>query len=195
MPHVALSTDIISGFCGESEAEHGETLALLREAHFEQAYLFAYSRRERTHAAYKLADDVPEETKQRRLAEAIAVFRAGAAEANAAEAGRLQLVLVEAAARRSTAAAPQLGARTSSGKRVILADVPLAEARARSGGAAAAAAAPPPPRRAVAGDYVLARVTAGGAASLQAEALLLAPGGLLDLPALRAAAAPELLLG
>lgn len=189
----ALSTDVLVGFCGEDETDHAATLDLLAAARFEMAYLFAYSLRERTHAAYHYKDDVPAETKLQRLQEAIAIFRTGAAQRNAAEAGRLHLVLVEGAARRSTPAAPQLAARTGSGKRVILADVPLPVA-APAGAALRAQlrdGAPPPAAAAAAGDWVLCRVTAGGASSLHAQPLARVDGGLLELPALRAACAPE----
>ena len=61
----ALSTDMISGFCGETEAEHAGTLELMRGAAFEQAFMFAYSQREKTIAARTLADDVPPAVKAR----------------------------------------------------------------------------------------------------------------------------------
>ena len=64
LPNVALSSDFISGFCGETEADHLETLTLLEQVRFDKAFMFAYSLREKTHAHRKLVDDVPEETKQ-----------------------------------------------------------------------------------------------------------------------------------
>ena len=67
IPGVALSSDFIAGFCGESEEEHEHTLDLIRAVGYDQAYLFAYSLRDRTHAAHKLQDDVPLDIKQRRL--------------------------------------------------------------------------------------------------------------------------------
>ena len=88
----ALSTDMISGFCGETEAEHADTLDLMRGAAFEQAFMFAYSERPKTAAARTLADDVPPATKARRLGEVIAAFREAAAARNAAEVGRAHLV-------------------------------------------------------------------------------------------------------
>jgi MiaB/RimO family radical SAM methylthiotransferase len=66
IPGVALSTDVIAGFCGETEEDHRHTLDVLEEVRFEQAFMFAYSRREGTHAAYKMEDDVDDNTKQRR---------------------------------------------------------------------------------------------------------------------------------
>lgn len=54
MPEIALSTDVITGFCGETEEEHMDTIALMKEVAFDQAFMFAYSLRERTHAAYTM---------------------------------------------------------------------------------------------------------------------------------------------
>ena len=121
VPGVALSTDIISGFCGETAADHADTLSLMEAVRFENAYMFAYSKRERTHAAYKLVDDVPPDVKLARLQEVIAVFRAGAAAAHAADVGSVAGVLIDGPAKRSTAAAPLWAGRTDSGKRVIVA--------------------------------------------------------------------------
>jgi tRNA-2-methylthio-N6-dimethylallyladenosine synthase len=67
IPGVGLSTDIIAGFCGETEEQHADTLSLMETVQFDLAYLFSYSERERTLAHRKFEDDVPEETKLRRL--------------------------------------------------------------------------------------------------------------------------------
>ena len=88
LPSVAISSDFISGFCGESEEDHQETLSLMEEVRYEKAFMFAYSLREKTHAHRKLSDDVPEAVKKRRLREVIEVFNAGAREANDEEVGR-----------------------------------------------------------------------------------------------------------
>ncbi len=69
LPGVALSSDFIAGFCGETEAEHADTLSLMHEVRYEHAFMFAYSRRDKTSAARHLADDVPPDVKQRRLEE------------------------------------------------------------------------------------------------------------------------------
>ena len=71
---VTFSSDFISGFCGETEEEHEQTLALLRDVEFEQAFMYAYSMRERTHAWHRMQDDVPEPTKKRRLQEVVSTF-------------------------------------------------------------------------------------------------------------------------
>ena len=78
LPHVAISSDFISGFCGETEDDHQQTLSLLRAVQFDKAFMFAYSMREKTHAHRRLSDDVPEEIKQRRLSEVIQAFNEGA---------------------------------------------------------------------------------------------------------------------
>lgn len=59
----ALSTDMISGFCGETEDEHADTLGLMRDAAYEQAFMFAYSQRSKTIAARTMPDDVPPDVK------------------------------------------------------------------------------------------------------------------------------------
>jgi tRNA-2-methylthio-N6-dimethylallyladenosine synthase len=101
MPGIALTTDVLVGFCDESEQEHAETLAALEEMRFDNAFLFAYSEREGTHAARKMPDTVPAAVKQRRLAEAIAVQRRITAEILAAQVGRRERVLIEGPSRRS----------------------------------------------------------------------------------------------
>ena len=70
IPDCAISTDIISGFCGETDVEHSETLSLMDEVKYDFAYMFKYSERPNTPAA-RMEDDIPEETKQRRLTEVI----------------------------------------------------------------------------------------------------------------------------
>ena len=82
LPTASISSDFISGFCGETEEDHAQTLSLMRAVRFDKAYMFAYSLREGTNAHRKLDDDVPEEVKQRRLREVIEVFNEGARAAN-----------------------------------------------------------------------------------------------------------------
>lgn len=71
VPECSISYDIITGFCGETEEEHKETLSLLEYVQYEFGYLYAYSDRPGTPAHKKLEDDIPQETKQRRLTEII----------------------------------------------------------------------------------------------------------------------------
>jgi tRNA A37 methylthiotransferase MiaB len=92
LPHVVFSTDIIVGFCGETEAEHEETLDLLRKMRYGLGFLFAYSRREKTHAARNYVDDVPGDVKARRLQEALQVFGLGVASRRQELCGSRQLV-------------------------------------------------------------------------------------------------------
>lgn len=71
LPNAEISTDIISGFCGETEEQHKETLSLMEEVRFSFAYMYKYSERPKTLAERKYEDDVDEETKGRRLQEII----------------------------------------------------------------------------------------------------------------------------
>lgn len=71
IPDCGLSTDIITGFCTETEEEHRDTVTLMDECRFEMAYMYAYSERPGTLAARRYADDVPEDVKKRRLTEVI----------------------------------------------------------------------------------------------------------------------------
>ena len=108
VPGIALSTDILSGFSGETEADHAATLALMREVRFDCAFMFAYSERDLTYAARKLPDDVLAEVKKRRLREIVALQETISAEVNAAQVGRRERVLVHSrvAAQRRSAARP-----------------------------------------------------------------------------------------
>ncbi|EJK61235.1 hypothetical protein THAOC_18317 [Thalassiosira oceanica] len=103
IPGVSISSDFIAGFCGETEAEHLETLSLMKEVRYDQAFMFAYSMRGRTHAHRTMADDVPEDVKARRLSEVIDVFRRNVQARNEeVEVGTARLVLVEGESKRST---------------------------------------------------------------------------------------------
>ena len=75
IPGVALSTDLICGFCDESEAEFQDTMSLLDIARYDLAFLFAYSMRERTHAHRRMQDNVPEDVKMERLRLMIEKFK------------------------------------------------------------------------------------------------------------------------
>jgi tRNA-2-methylthio-N6-dimethylallyladenosine synthase len=101
MPDCAISTDIISGFCGETEDDHKETLSLMEAVKFEMAYMFKYSERPRTLADRKYEDDVPEEIKGSRLQEIIGLQMKCSAERTAAQVGKRQRVLVEGVSKKS----------------------------------------------------------------------------------------------
>jgi len=117
MPHISLSTDILTGFSGETEEDHQQTLALMREIRFDSAFMFAYSERDLTFAAKKLPDDVPEATKKRRLSEIVALQEKISAEVFADHVGRPERVLVHGPSKRDPS---QLMGRTDGFKTVIL---------------------------------------------------------------------------
>jgi tRNA-2-methylthio-N6-dimethylallyladenosine synthase len=100
MPDIALSTDVIVAFPGETEAEYESTLDLLREVRYDDAFLYKYSVREGTPATRLPGDQfLPADVAQQRLEHLIEVQRAIQAEINTAEVGRVVEVLVERAAR------------------------------------------------------------------------------------------------
>ena len=101
VPDIALSTDIISGFCTETEEDHQETLSLMREVRYDGAYMFKYSVRENT-LAEKFEDDVPEDVKTRRLQEIIDQQQKISAEINLTEVGRMHEVLVEGESKKNS---------------------------------------------------------------------------------------------
>lgn len=103
LPECSLSTDIITGFCGETEAEHQETLSLLEEVRYDYAFTFIYSERPNTPAAKKMADDVPHDVKQRRLSEILAVQHRISLELYQASIGKVYEVLIEGDSKRSAA--------------------------------------------------------------------------------------------
>jgi len=94
IPDVALSTDLIVGFPGETEEDHRATLDLLREVSYDSLFAFYYSPRPHTPAA-KYPDQVLEPVKRQRLAEVFALQAAIALEKNRARIGRVEEVLVE----------------------------------------------------------------------------------------------------
>ena len=117
LPGCALSTDIITGFCGETEEEHRETLSLMQEVGFDFAYMFKYSERPGTKASRHMKDDVPDEVKTRRLNEIIALQNELSAVSKKADIGRTLEVLVEGPAKKPAGA---MMGRTSGNKVVVL---------------------------------------------------------------------------
>lgn len=101
MPDCAISTDVIAGFCGETEEEHQSTVSIMTEVGFDMAYMFKYSERPRTLAERKFEDDIPEELKTKRLQEIIDVQMKSAAQRTAAHVGKTQKVLIEDFSKRS----------------------------------------------------------------------------------------------
>jgi len=116
---VFFSSDFISGFCEETEQEHLETISLLKIVKYEQAFTFAYSLRDKTQASRKFEDSVPEDIKQRRLAEVIETFRMEAGEKAKREIGKSHLVLIEGRSKRDDLKAT---GRADNGKRVVFSD-------------------------------------------------------------------------
>jgi tRNA-2-methylthio-N6-dimethylallyladenosine synthase len=116
LPGCSLSTDIIAGFCGETEEEHQETLSLMRTVGFDFAYMFRYSERPDTKAARLMKDDVPDSVKTRRLNEIIALQNELSAVSKKADIGKTVRVLVEGRAKKPAGA---MMGRTSGNKVVV----------------------------------------------------------------------------
>ena len=95
MPDCAISTDVIAGFCSETEEDHRDTLSLFEKVGFDAAYMFYYSERPGTLAARKYPDDVDIATKTRRLEEIIALQNRLSLESNRRDLGKEFTVLVE----------------------------------------------------------------------------------------------------
>ncbi len=101
IPDCGISCDIIAGFCSETEEEHQDTLSLIDWANFEFSYMYIYSERPGTPAAKKLADDVPDEVKSRRLSEIIALQNAKSRQKNESYIGKVVTVLIEGHSKKS----------------------------------------------------------------------------------------------
>ena len=147
LPGAAISTDLIAGFCGETEEDHADTLSLMDEVRYDMAYMFKYSERPRTLAARKYADDVAEDVKGRRLQEIIDRQMAHGLERNRQHVGNVQEVLLEGVSKRSEA---HLFGRNGQNAVVIV-------ARHFEG------------RELMPGDYIEARVLSATSGSLQGE--------------------------
>jgi len=116
VPDCGLSTDVFVGYHSETEDDHEQTLSLMREVHFDSAFMFKYSERPGTYAAKHLPDDVPEEVKLRRLNEVIQLQNDLSAQSNLRDVGKEFDVLVEGYSKRSR---QQLCGRTEQGKMVV----------------------------------------------------------------------------
>jgi len=102
MPDAGISTDTISGFCGETEEDHKETMSLMEWSGFDFSYMFKYSERPKTLAERKFKDDVDEATKSRRLAEIIEVQKQLSHKSNIRDLGKEFKVLIEGVSKKST---------------------------------------------------------------------------------------------
>lgn len=118
IPDCAISTDIITGFCGETEEEHQDTLSLMDLVKYDFAYMFKYSERPKTLAERRYEDDVLEEVKGRRLNEIIEKQLAHSLASNQRMVGTVQKVLIEGPSKRSD---EHLCGRTASNVMVVFA--------------------------------------------------------------------------
>ena len=116
LPDATISTDLISGFCGETEEDHRQTLSLMETARFDYAFMFKYSERSGTYAAKHLADDIPDEVKTARLEEVIALQRQLSYESHRKDIGKTFEILVEGPSKRSDA---HLFGRNSQNKVIV----------------------------------------------------------------------------
>ncbi len=144
-----ISSDMITGFCTETEEEHQDTLSLMDIVKFDFSYMFFYSERPGTLAAKKFEDDIPLEIKKRRLAEVITKQAKLSSERNQLDYGKEQLILIEGTAKKSD---QQLRGRNSANKVVII-----------------------PADRAKKGDYVRVKISEVSQATLFGEVLEVNP--------------------
>lgn len=101
IPNCAISTDIITGFCDETDEEHQDTLSLMREVKFDFAYMYKYSERPKTLAERRFEDNVPEDVKSARLTEIIDLQLSHALASNKSQIGKIHKVLIEGYSKRS----------------------------------------------------------------------------------------------
>lgn len=152
-PGIHLSSDFIAGFCGETEEQFQDTLSLIEEVKYNNAYLFAYSMREKTTAHRRYKDDVESHIKMDRLNRMIALYRKEVEKLNRAQIGQRQLVLVESTSKRSD---QKLRGRNDGNVRVILpsAPIPIAEHSVTT-------------REIQVGDYIVVRIDNANSQTLQ----------------------------
>ncbi|KAI8328204.1 tRNA-I(6)A37 thiotransferase enzyme MiaB [Chlamydoabsidia padenii] len=123
IPNVWISSDFITGFCDETEAEHQDTVSLMKLVQYDMAYMFAYSMREKTHAHRRYQDNVQPAVKSRRLAEIISTFHETAANKNKALLGTKQTVLIDSDNTKSKhGITTRLSGRTDGGHKTFIID-------------------------------------------------------------------------
>lgn len=130
LPGCGLTTDVIAGFCSETEEDHLETMSLMEEVGFDTAFMFAYSERPGTIAARKYPDDVPAEVKNRRLSEIIELQNRKSLESYRADIGRRFEVLVEGPSKKDPG---ELCGRASNNKMCVFPQRPASETPLRPG--------------------------------------------------------------
>jgi tRNA-2-methylthio-N6-dimethylallyladenosine synthase len=101
IPGCGISTDIITGFCSETEEDHQATLSLMKEVEYDYAYMFSYSERPKTLAERKYKDDVPDQVKKRRLAEVVDLQRKNSGKMTEIGVGHVHRVLIEGFSKKS----------------------------------------------------------------------------------------------
>jgi tRNA-2-methylthio-N6-dimethylallyladenosine synthase len=101
IPDCGISSDIISGFCSETEQDHQETLSLIKECRFDMSYMYYYSERPGTLAARRYPDDIPETEKKRRLDEIVKLQNRVSLESNQKDLGTVSKVLIEGDSKKS----------------------------------------------------------------------------------------------
>jgi len=101
MPEASISSDIIAGFCTETEEDHQDTIRIMKEANYDYSYMYFYSERPGTLAAKRYEDDVPEEVKKRRLQEIVDVQWVLSNESNKRDVGKSFEVLIEGNSKKS----------------------------------------------------------------------------------------------
>lgn len=121
LPGCGISTDVITGFCSETEEDHDQTMSLMEQCEYDLAYMFFYSERPGTLAAKRYADDVPEEVKKRRLQEVVALHRKQSLASMQKELGNTVNVLIEGDSKKS---ADQWAGRSDNNKVVVFAKTP-----------------------------------------------------------------------
>ena len=116
IPDCGLSTDMITGFCTETEEDHQQSLSLMEYCKYDLAYMYFYSERPGTLAARRFKDDVPEEVKKRRLQEMIDLYRGHSLASMQKDVGKTFNVLIEGASKKN---ADQLYGRNDQNKVVV----------------------------------------------------------------------------
>ncbi len=149
LPDCGLSTDMIAGFCTETEQEHRESLSLMEYCKYDLAYLYFYSERPGTLAARRFADDVPLETKKRRLQELVELYRGHSLISMTKDVGKTFKVLVEGPSKKNE---NELQGRNEQNKVIVF-----------------------PKEQYKKGDYVMVKVTSCTAGTLLGKAEPLRP--------------------
>ncbi len=101
IPDCGITSDIISGFCAETEEDHHETLSLIRECRFDMSYMYFYSERPGTLAARRYKDDIPETVKKKRLDEIVRLQNKISQQSNLNDVGKISKVLIEGDSKKS----------------------------------------------------------------------------------------------